>query len=108
MAPKQPTPEQAETLVCKVMTKELRALGANNPGIHNAYRAATELNTEKKLGLTRNHILNLLRTQAHSAAEPAIDNMLYEMSGTNVDKLIDQEIESIRKEEEDKPQLDPT
>lgn len=85
------------------MAKELSKFGANYPGIHSAYRAATELNTQKKLGLTRNHILNILRDEALSARTPGVDDMMFGSHDEHLE-LINNEIENIRKEEQDKPQ----
>lgn len=109
LQPKELSPERAEQLVESTLTEELRNMSVDDPDarkacIRNAYKVATELNTSKKLGFTRNRILNLLEQEAILARVPEIDIELYKDRDGKIKELINQEIENIRKEEQDKPQ----
>lgn len=111
LKPKQPTSEEVERRVEGTLAYELRNMSVDDPSarracVRRAYEAAIKLNTLKKLGLTRNHILNLLRREAILAQfpAPAMDIELYKDTDGKIKGLIDQEIENVRREEQDKPQ----
>ena len=93
--PKEITPEEAENIVSKVIQKQMY-LRVNAPNIRNAFRDAKELNEQKNLGLTNNHLLNLTRAAALANYGPAETFLYGEGNLTHISETIDAEIENLR------------
>lgn len=99
MRPREVSQESAEDIMLDVMSKAFLK-GVNYFSLRNAYEAAKKLNQEKHLGLTRNLLLNMLQDVADANVEDA-DRLL----NPNIKQDIGQEVERIRKEEQDEPQV---
>ena len=95
--PKSPeTADQAETAIKKVMGIEFKA-GSNFFSVRNAYDKAIQMNSTfpENIRLTQNRILNILRDEAYVGNE---------LGEEFIDQAIRDEVEKIRKENENEPQ----
>ncbi|GEM_PF-6539094 len=67
--------EEGEKLAKKVIEKELSRT-IDRPSMHNAFKKAREENESKKLGLTNNHLLNIIKESALGMSGD-IEDMMY-------------------------------
>lgn len=84
------SPEDAERRIQKIVSKEL-SIGINSPSIFNAFKSAQKENTEKNLGLTNNHLLNIVKDTALGMSS-AIEDSIYggsEQTMANINGEID-------------------
>ena len=98
---KQKSPEEMESHLRKVIAKEF-SIGVNGPAIFNAFTAAQKENTDKKLGFTNNHLLNVVRDAA-IASSTSIEDAMYggaEQTLANINSEINQLREELPKEEQ--------
>lgn len=90
------SPEGKERVIQKVAEKEISELGVNSPGLWNAWEAVRKENMDKKLGLTNNHLLNIVRDTAIAFSGSIEDSMYGGVEQTLAN--IDAEINRFRQE----------
>lgn len=89
------SPEEVEGDLIKIAGKEFSKIGVNGPAIHMAFEAIQKENVEKNLGLTNNHLLNIVKNCAYGQSD-VMDDQMYggaEQTFANIDG----EIENIRR-----------
>ena len=89
------SPEEIERQIKKVIANEF-SIGVNGPAMFNAFNAARKENADKKLGLTNNHLLNIVRDVAIANSSSIEDSMYGGIEQTLAN--IDSEINQLRKE----------
>ncbi len=95
-------PENKERLIQRAISKEIAKVGVNLPGLHLAFEAAKKENADKKLGLTNNHLLNIVRDVAIGMSS-AIEDSMYggiEQTMSNIEAGIKKLREGLSDEEQ--------
>ncbi len=69
------SPEEGEQIVNKIVVRELKQ-GVNGATIYLAFTAAQRENRDKKLGITNNYLLNIVKETAFGMSG-AIEDSLY-------------------------------
>lgn len=92
--------EESERRIEKVVEREL-SQGINAPMLYLAFKAAQEENKTKKLGLTNNYLLNIVRDMAIGLSSE-IEDVMYggvEQTVANINSEIDKLRQELTEEE---------
>ncbi len=87
--------DDIERDVSQIIHRELGE-AINGPALARAFRAVKEKNEADKLGLTNNHLLNLVKEVAIGQIT-SMDEALLHLKPEQIQQLVTREIDSIRK-----------